>query len=91
VTEKIEVADLRGDLVSVGDKIAYATRAGSTASLTVGTILEIVPAKLAPEHSHRTVTPMKIRVQCEHESNGWTPERPVLIEARLRRFVKVGA
>lgn len=90
MTEKIEVGDIRGDLVSVGDRIAYATRAGSSASLTVGTIIEIVPAKKAPQHSHRTVTPMKLRIQCEHESNGWPPERPVLIEVHHKRFVKVG-
>lgn len=89
MSTQIEVGDIRGDLVSVGDKIAYAVRQGDTAALTVGTIVEILPAKAGLSFGSRI--PTKLRVQGEYRS-GYSdaPSKPVLIDASLKRFVKVG-
>jgi hypothetical protein len=90
VSEKIEVGDIRGDLVSVGDTIAYAVREGNTAALRVGTVLEIVP-KPKTYTTKLESSPYKLRVQVEWDNSLWgVPDKPSLIDANLRRFVKVG-
>ena len=88
MTEKIEVGDIRGDLVSVGDKIAYAVRQGNSAALRVGTIVGIVPKhtrdfKYQGESKGVTMIPTKIKVALEDGST-------TTILAYLKRFVKVG-
>lgn len=83
----LEVADIRGDLVGVGDTIAYSVRDGDMAGFRVGVISEVVPAK---EGMYSTKVPTKLRVVVAHSSGYGLPEKPVLINASLKRFVKVG-
>jgi hypothetical protein len=88
-----EVADLRGDLVTVGDTIAYAATDGRSSGIRVGKILKITEAHTKNDkywgECHKV--PTKIQVEVAFSSGYWAPEKPTTIDASLKRFVKVGA
>lgn len=93
--EKIvtEVPDLRGDLVTVGDTIAYAATDGRSGGIRVGKILKITEAHTRDDKYWGTdhKVPTKLQVAVEFSSGYWAPEQPTTIDASLKRFVKVGA
>lgn len=89
------ILDLSGNVVEVGDRIAYAATDGRSAGLRVGRVSEIVLAheKFDSWDTHEEYprkVPTKLRVLVEKSSGYWAPEKPVLIEARFQRFVKLG-
>lgn len=89
-----EVADLRGDLVTVGDTIAYAATDGRSGGIRVGKILEIVEAHQKPYYrgsDYMVDVPTKLKVEVDFSSGYWKPGKPTLIDASLKRFVKVGS
>lgn len=91
MTEKIEVGDIRGDLVSVGDRIAYSTHTGHTAALRVGTVTEIKGTHQNIRYGVAQEVPTKLVVDVDYTSIGFElPTKPVIIDASLKRFVKVG-
>lgn len=83
----VEVPDLRGDLVKVGDTIAYAATDGRSGGLRVGEVIAIVPSR---EGEYGNTIPTKLKVSVDHSSGYWAPEKPTLITASFKRFVKVG-
>lgn len=87
-----EVEDLRGVFVKVGDTIAYAATDGRSGGMRVGTVLEIIPEHKKPEswgkEYFRTV-PTKIKVAVGASSGYWAPEKPTLIQASFKRFVRI--
>lgn len=89
-----EIEDLRGNFVRVGDRIAYAATDGRSAGMRVGTVIEIVrahekPHKYKGEYLYTTKVPTKLRVSVDVSSGYWAPEKPVLIEAGFKRFVRL--
>lgn len=88
----IEVPDLRGDYVKVGDTIAYAATDGRSGGIRVGKIISIKEAHTKDDkywgEGHKV--PTKIRVDVAFSSGYWTPGKPTIIDASLKRFVKVG-
>lgn len=82
-----EVPDLRGVFVKAGDTIAYAATDGRSGGLRVGTVLEIVPAHPSP--NGYSEVPTKLRVSVDHSSGYWAPEKPTLIQASFKRFVRI--
>lgn len=81
-----EVPDLRGDLVTVGDTIAYAATDGRSSGLRVGKVIEVVP----PTWGFKSwKTPPKLRVEVVVTTGYGLPAKPTLIDASLKRFVKV--
>jgi hypothetical protein len=84
------VPDLTGTDVKVGDRIAYAVTAGRSGCLRVGKVIEIVWGHhKEPEKRWISPVPTKLRVEVEISSSYGTPEKPVLIEAGFKRFVKI--
>lgn len=89
-----EVTDLRGTPVKVGDTIVYGATDGRSAGLRIGKVIEIVWAH-TKEHIVRgelywtTDVPTKLKVQVEHNSGYCKIEKPTLIEAGFKRFVKL--
>lgn len=81
-----EVPDVRGDYVMVGDHIAYGAVDGRSGMIRVGKIIEIVSGKV---DSYGDAIPTKLRVDVEYSSGWGKPEKPVLIQASFKRFVKV--
>jgi hypothetical protein len=79
------VSDLNGDSVYVGDRIAGAFRAGDVAELRTGRVLGFGVRSGRPT----------VKVQWELKSGNSGGARPTStlgqIEARLLRFVKIGA
>ena len=87
----IEVPDLRGDYVKVGDTIAYAATDGRSGGIRVGKIISIKEAhEKAESHGYTRKVPTKLRVDVAFSSGYWTPGKPTIIDASLKRFVKVG-
>jgi hypothetical protein len=90
------VLDLEDRVVRVGDRIAYAATDGRSSGLRTGTVTAIIPAhtKYASKADEREGwgrdVPAKIRVQVDKSSGYWAPEKPVLIEAGFKRFVRLG-
>lgn len=89
------VFDLRNEMVKVGDTIAYAATDGRSSGLRVGKVIEIVSEHQKfdswdKEKEYPRTVPLKIRVLVDQSSGYWAPEKPVLIEAGFRRFVKLG-
>lgn len=82
-----EVPDLRGDYVRVGDTIAYGAVDGRSGMIRVGKVIEIVGTHVNMKSG---VQPTKLRVAVEFSSGYLAPEKPVLINAEFKRFVKVG-
>lgn len=92
----IEVADLRGDLVGVGDTIAYAATDGRSGGLRVGKIVEIVAARDTfdrwdKEKEYPTMQPTKLKVSVGHTSGLYSgvEGKTTFIQASFKRFVKV--
>lgn len=92
----IEVPDLRGDPVGVGDTIAYAATDGHSGGLRVGKVVEIVEARNTfdrwdKEKEYPNKQPTKIRVSVEHTSGLYSgvEGKTTLIQADFKRFVKV--
>lgn len=83
------ILDLRGRTVVVGDRIAYSANDGDTAGLRTGTVLEIIPAHEKVEKYWTRKVPTKLRVEVEHSTGYSKPSKPVLIEAKLKRFVRL--
>ena len=90
-----EVTDLRGTSVNVGDTIVYGATDGRSAGLRIGKVIEIVWAR-EDYHSWDTEktfvkrqVPTKLRVEVEHNSGYGKIEKPTLIEAGFKRFVKL--
>jgi hypothetical protein len=87
-----EVEDLRGEFVRVGDTIAYAVTAGRSGAMRVGEVIEILSEHHVSEsYGWTRSVPTKLRVEVNASSSYGKPAKPVLIEAGLKRFVKVGA
>ena len=85
------VLDLEDRVVRVGDRIAYAATDGRSAGLRTGKVTEIVPEHEKPEsYGYTRKVPTKIRVKVDKSSGYWAPEKPVLIEAGFKRFVRLG-
>ena len=91
-----EVPDLRGDLVKVGDTIAYAATDGRSGGLRVGKIVEIVPEhegfeRWDKEKQYGHTVPTKLKVSVEHTSGLYSgvEGKTTSIQASLKRFVKV--
>lgn len=96
-TDPTVVLDLNDEQVEVGDTIAYAVVQGRSANLRIGKIIEIVWAhdkfdKWDKEKKYPTKVPTKLRVQVEKSAFGslWS-DKPTLIEAGFKRFVKMPA
>lgn len=88
------VLDLNDQEVVVGDTIAYAVVQGRSANLRIGKITEIVWAhnkynSWDHEMKYPTKVPTKLRVAVDKSSFGRGPEKPTLIEAGFKRFVKM--
>lgn len=84
------VLDLDDKEVRVGDRIAYAATDGRSAGLRTGEVTEIVWAHEKEEsYGYKRKVPTKVRVLVEKSSGYWAPEKPVLIEAGFKRFVKL--
>lgn len=95
MTEETAVPDLRGTPVGVGDTIVYGATDGRSAGLRIGKVTEIVWKREVyhdwdneQQFSKRQI-PTKLRVEVEVSSGYGTPEKPVLIEAGFKRFVKL--
>lgn len=86
-----EVPDIRGDLVGVGDTIAYAATDGRSSAMRVGKITEVVDAHTKKEFGFEYAVPVKLRVQVEYSTGYGTPKKPVIIDPSFKRFVKVGS
>lgn len=91
----IEVPDLRGDYVKVGDMIAYAATDGRSSGLRIGKVLEILPERETyhdwdTDKQYPRKVPTKLRVDVAFSTGYGVPEKPTLIEAGFKRFVKVG-
>ena len=91
------VLDLEDRVVHVGDRIAYAATDGRSSGLRTGKVTDIIPAHTkydskADEREGRwgREVPTKIKVQVDKSSGYWAPEKPVLIEAGFKRFVRLG-
>ena len=92
---KLGVPDLRGDYVKVGDTIAYGAVDGRSGMIRVGEVIEIVWEHKSfhswdDEKQYPSTTPTKIRVDVTHSSGYSKPNKPTLIEAGFKRFVKLG-
>lgn len=90
-----EVGDIRGDLVGVGDTIAYAATDGRSSGMRVGKVLDVIEAHTVKEYyDHESFyerkVPTKLKVAVEFSSGYSVPGKPVLIEPGFKRFVKVG-
>ncbi len=88
----IEVPDLRGDLVQVGDTIAYGAVDGRSGMIRIGKVIEIVEGHEKPYYKgsdYMVEVPTKLRIEVEFSSGYGKPEKPVLIQASFKRFVKV--
>lgn len=95
-TDPTVVLDLNDDQVAVGDTIAYAVVQGRSANLRIGKIVEIVWAhdkfdSWDKEQKYPTKVPTKLRVSVDKSAFGSGPDRPTLIEAGFKRFVKMPA
>jgi hypothetical protein len=93
--DKLGVPDLRGDYVKAGDTIAYAVTQGRSGQLRIGKVIEIVWEhdsfdRWDLEKEYPSTVPTKLRVQVESSAFGGNPERPTLIEAGFKRFVRLG-
>lgn len=93
-----EVPDLRGDLVGVGDTIAYAATDGRSGGIRVGKIVGIVPEhegfeRWDKEKEYGHTVPTKLKVSVEHTSGlyGGVEGKTVSINAEFKRFVKLGS
>jgi hypothetical protein len=88
------VEDLRGQQVGVGDTIAYAATDGRSGGLRIGKVIEIVWAhpsfqRWDKEREYPSTVPTKLRVQVEHTTGYSYIEKPALIHAEFKRFVKI--
>jgi hypothetical protein len=91
----VEVPDLRGDLVGVGDTIAYAATDGRSSGLRLGKVIEVIESRVTysvwdKDKEFGRKQPTKLRVEVDYSTDYGTPVKPVLIAAGLKRFVKVG-
>lgn len=87
--DKLGVPDLRGDYVKAGDTIAYAVTQGRSGQLRIGKVIEIVWEREGAGSWGNTI-PTKLRVEVETSAFGRCPQKPTLIEAGFKRFVKLG-
>lgn len=90
------VLDLDGKLVQVGDRIAYAVTQGRSGQLRIGRVIEIVWEhdgfeRWDKEKEYPSTVPTKLRVLVETSAYGSGPEKPTLIQASFRRFVKLSS
>ena len=90
---EFEVEDLRGVFVKEGDTIAYAATDGRSGGLRVGLVLEVIPAhtkhKKWGSDTYPVEVPAKIKVAVQASSGYWAPEKPTLIQASFKRFVRI--
>lgn len=91
-----EVPDLRGDLVKVGDTIAYAATDGRSGGMRVGKVVEIVPPRNTfdrwdKEKEYPNKQPTKIKVSVDYTSGLYSgvEGKTTTIQAGFKRFVKV--
>lgn len=86
------VLDLDDKEVRVGDRIAYSVTEGRSACVRIGKVAEIVWEHTKTSHyrgEHQV--PTKLKVQVEKSSFGRLySDKPTLIEAGFKRFVKLG-
>jgi hypothetical protein len=80
------VLDLDNKPVVVGDRVAYAAVDGRSSALRLGKVIEI---RAAHKKDKYTDVPVKLRIEVE-VSSGYKVTAPVLIEAGMQRFVKIG-
>lgn len=88
------VVDLDGKRVIVGDRIAYAATDGRSAGLRIGKVIEIRAAHKKPrvydgEVLYESAVPVKLRVEVQENTGYGKPEKPTLIEAGFKRFVRL--
>lgn len=86
MTAPESVPDLQGVDVRVGDRIAYAATDGRSGGLRLGRVLAIVEAQQADWRGELDV---KLRVEVEASTGYGAPDRPTLIRAEFKRFVKL--
>lgn len=89
------VYDLQGLPVTVGDRVAYAVTVGQSGNLRIGTVTEIVPPhqrfdRWDTEHEYPVPVPCKLRIAVEKSAFS-DVDRPSLIQADFKRFVKLTA
>jgi hypothetical protein len=89
------VLDLEGKQVVVGDRVAYAAIDGRSANMRIGSVVEIRPKherfdSWDVEQKYGTEVPCKVRISVEKSAFAGAPEKPVLIQADFKRFVKLG-
>lgn len=96
IPEDESVLDLRDQPVKAGDLIAYAVTTGRSANVRIGRVVEIVwehqrfDSAWDREHKYPTNVPTKLRVQVEQSAfGGLYTDKPTLIEAGFKRFVKL--
>lgn len=77
------VPDVAGTEVKIGDRVAVAFRMGNTAEMRVGTVLGFLTQT---SEWQSDITLMEIA----WEGFRSTPQKPTRIEARLKRFAKIG-
>lgn len=89
----IEVPDIRGDLVTAGDTIAYAATDGRSGGMRIGKVVKIVPARMVEEYGVSRKKPARITVSVDFTSSIYNRAQGTntSIDASLKRFVKVSA
>ena len=89
------VFDLDNKVTKVGDRLAYAAIDGRSSALRIGKLIEIRVAHVKydswdKEKRHGNDVPVKLRIEVEMDNQGHKMSKPVLIEAGMKRFVKLG-
>lgn len=86
------VEDLQGDKVQVGSTIVYGATDGRSGGIRVGTVIKIAPEHMKPRWKGDEVgglTPTKLHVQVTMSSGYDKPSKPAIIDATLKRFVRL--
>lgn len=89
------VVDLDNKRAIVGDRVAYAVTDGRSGAMRLGKIIEIREthdtfSRWDKEKEYPNKVPTKLRIEVQESTGYWgTPAKPVLIEAGLKRFVRL--
>lgn len=88
------VEDMLGNQVGEGDQIVYGATDGRSAGLRLGTVKKITPAGKVPYYKgsdYLVDKPAKITVEVHKSTGYWTPGKPTVIDASLKRFLLLRA
>lgn len=88
------VLDLDDKEVRVGDRIAYAVTTGRSANVRIGVVVEIRWGHTRDDKywgtNHKVPTKLSVQVEKSSFAELWS-DKPTLIEAGFKRFVKLGS